>query len=213
GGVYNIVNMHLYHYAGNNPVKYTDPDGRMDWDVWMEGPSVLGIQIHSVIEDKLTSSFGGVSELGVSSNIFNGRVDYANTNTDPIEFYEIKPITQSGKNWGQVQLANYVEQHNANPRNEVKATQGTSLLAKINGITLHDVPLYVAGRHLKADIRLITFPNDSGKEGMIYYDMQNSRIDSDYYKEAAKELLTGLFFIGAAALAASGFPATAPAIQ
>jgi len=28
GGVYNIVNMHLYHYAGNNPVKYTDPDGR-----------------------------------------------------------------------------------------------------------------------------------------------------------------------------------------
>ncbi|WP_253714849.1 RHS repeat domain-containing protein [Treponema sp. OMZ 803] len=27
GGVYNIVNMHLYHYAGNNPVKYTDPTG------------------------------------------------------------------------------------------------------------------------------------------------------------------------------------------
>ena len=27
GGVYNIVNLHLYHYAGNNPVKYTDPDG------------------------------------------------------------------------------------------------------------------------------------------------------------------------------------------
>ncbi len=28
GGVFNTVNMHLYHYAGNNPVKYTDPDGR-----------------------------------------------------------------------------------------------------------------------------------------------------------------------------------------
>ena len=24
----NIVNLQLYHYAGNNPVKYTDPDGR-----------------------------------------------------------------------------------------------------------------------------------------------------------------------------------------
>jgi RHS repeat-associated protein len=28
GGVYNYVNLHVYHYAGNNPVKYTDPDGR-----------------------------------------------------------------------------------------------------------------------------------------------------------------------------------------
>jgi RHS repeat-associated protein len=28
GGVYNLVNLHVYHYAGNNPVKYTDPDGK-----------------------------------------------------------------------------------------------------------------------------------------------------------------------------------------
>jgi RHS repeat-associated protein len=27
GGVFNVVNLHVYHYAGNNPVKYTDPDG------------------------------------------------------------------------------------------------------------------------------------------------------------------------------------------
>jgi hypothetical protein len=33
GGVYNTVNLHLCHYAGNNPVKYVDPDWRVDFDV------------------------------------------------------------------------------------------------------------------------------------------------------------------------------------
>jgi len=30
GGVYNTVNLHLYHYAGNNPVKFLDPTGLYD---------------------------------------------------------------------------------------------------------------------------------------------------------------------------------------
>ena len=28
GGIFNHINGNLYHYAGNNPVKYTDPNGR-----------------------------------------------------------------------------------------------------------------------------------------------------------------------------------------
>jgi hypothetical protein len=59
GGVFNVVNLHVYHYAGNNPVKYTDPDGRMDFPYFYikeyfdnlieRGLSLPGIAIGNVV--------------------------------------------------------------------------------------------------------------------------------------------------------------------
>ncbi|NIZ41044.1 hypothetical protein PVA45_05965 [Entomospira entomophila] len=31
GGVFNSRNLQTYHYAGNNPIKYTDPTGKYSW--------------------------------------------------------------------------------------------------------------------------------------------------------------------------------------
>jgi RHS repeat-associated protein len=33
GGIFNLINMHVYHYAGNNPIVMRDPDGRIDEDI------------------------------------------------------------------------------------------------------------------------------------------------------------------------------------
>ena len=33
GGIFNTVNLHAYHYAGNNPIRIVDPNGRSDDEI------------------------------------------------------------------------------------------------------------------------------------------------------------------------------------
>ena len=49
GGVYNTVNLHTYHYAANNPVRYVDPMGR---DIeWVRGEGVTEEQMAQIVSE------------------------------------------------------------------------------------------------------------------------------------------------------------------
>ena len=75
GGVYNTVNFQRYHYAGNNPVKYTDPDGRVDAATMLMGRAqrdygrdlISGGQFivaGTIVEDFLTEGAGILDDAG-----------------------------------------------------------------------------------------------------------------------------------------------------
>jgi RHS repeat-associated protein len=86
GGVFNLVNLHVYHYAGNNPVKYVDPKGRAGQlaDFYK---SEFQVNVDSAIMQIEGTGFGKSSEgkiivakLREMNN--NGRIFTADLNKD-----------------------------------------------------------------------------------------------------------------------------------
>ncbi len=70
GGVFNTVNLHLYHYAGNNPVKYTDPTGMSDEDVFDQLQNTINEIVNSYIDQ--IKHIVESSSLRGAINLFKG---------------------------------------------------------------------------------------------------------------------------------------------
>jgi len=117
GGIFNLVNMHVYHYAGNNPVKLIDPDGRtenitkdqMDYlkASVKEGKRLSGIEkgalaanLRSKIRDMNLEGLFGMDE-----EFMNGDLrDFLNTNNDGTKNYNEDEIV-AGINFGESKWA------------------------------------------------------------------------------------------------------------
>ena len=81
GGVFNHINFHLYAYAGNSPVRYTDPDGRIQFQVQakytMQDANWGSRQLTGTTGESNTLAKSGCA-VTVAANLFNtlGFSDY-----------------------------------------------------------------------------------------------------------------------------------------
>ncbi len=84
GGVFNHINLNCYHYAGNNPVRYVDPDGRYAYSVEIEkGKFALAT---SSLKGKLVDDVIGFVPFGGSMlSLINIATNRKNLNSSEFE--------------------------------------------------------------------------------------------------------------------------------
>ncbi|MCL2722651.1 MAG: hypothetical protein FWD47_15085, partial [Treponema sp.] len=97
GGIYNYVNFHVYHYGGNNPVKFVDPDGRNQVYLILISPDE---ELYSYLENLLILPIGILDKVD-RENLF---VVAAHGNSDYIK-------DQNGNNLNPNELASLIRQH------------------------------------------------------------------------------------------------------
>ncbi len=81
------INLNLYHYAGNNPVKYLDPDGRFTYD--KNDPTIIWANLDDL--DDLCSASNAISEAerGIKKII-----SYGDSSGITKEFYNYRDVCE-----------------------------------------------------------------------------------------------------------------------
>lgn len=84
GGVYNHINASLYHYAGNNPVKYTDPDGKEAWDSCNEWSTEYIDSYSKYVNTKVDEYMMNNKKFTCEDLALNLLIDFASDNNLPV---------------------------------------------------------------------------------------------------------------------------------
>lgn len=58
GGVYNVINLHVFNYGNNNPIKYNDPDGKTPKSYKVSDNIYIYMSSLSVIEGSFEAAYG-----------------------------------------------------------------------------------------------------------------------------------------------------------
>jgi RHS repeat-associated protein len=151
GGVFNYVNLHVYHYAGNNPVRYVDPNGMIIEDV--DGTMVqqnsmeqLGTENTTIYDEgcvltavtRIANAISGNSfsledanEMALNKNLYSG---------------EGGSLTVQS----QAALIGFLTGEKIDHQT-ISGTMGTTIIPELNDLEASDTSYYVTGRMLITD--------------------------------------------------------------